>query len=459
MERMESDIFDALPQYVAAVTQSSSSIDVGSIAIQLFRIVEAIHERQHILVDVKPENIMIRTGNVQNLSQSIRLVDLGLVKHYLGPDGHKVNEGIPEICGTPQYASLNVHNLQTPSRRDDIEAMLYVIGELVIRIQSIMLNTTSQYEPSSSKTSASYLPWSTAKSEKEVGQIKLEQVSKLDTEYYKRMPPHVATVLYACWKDIQSCKYQSKPKYEEICQRFTGLAMSDVHPPKVTKQSSQKRSTNKKASTALMEEVQPFRPLAPVSKIETRTIHRMTRSSSRAPGLEADSNDPSPKYRKLDRCVDSDDVIMMDIDKDVDMAADDESFQDAQSTGSDDFHDAQTADHVMLPEYVDNVTNDHKCNGIKLHQEYTSIQRGQLGVKLLVKLPDESTVAYYLVKGGKDSMTLGSKASASSNSSSRCNALLGSVFRCPGSGAKRPALPSYSLDSNHIPSAGSHNFL
>lgn len=162
---MECTLLDAIPKCIP-ILKSSDKFDIGSIAIKLIRICQAIHSRHHLIIDIKPENIMIcqngltlsnKKDNISTqMANSIRMIDFGLVMN-LGLTGHRPNVGISNVCGTALYASLNVHKHQTPSRRDDIEAMLYLIGELVIVCNSIMNGTMSQWKVDQSKDPA-YLP-------------------------------------------------------------------------------------------------------------------------------------------------------------------------------------------------------------------------------------------------------------------------------------------------------------
>lgn len=60
MERMGGLLFDALPKLVASASnKNSSSIDLGPIAVRLMEIIEAIHDKFLIVMDVKPDNLML----------------------------------------------------------------------------------------------------------------------------------------------------------------------------------------------------------------------------------------------------------------------------------------------------------------------------------------------------------------------------------------------------------------
>ena len=87
--------------------------------------------------DIKPENFLFGLNENNN---KIYLIDYGFCKSY-----QKENNHIPliyhkKIIGTPNYISLNIHFLQTSSRRDDIESWIYIVMDL------LQLNTWKKYD-------------------------------------------------------------------------------------------------------------------------------------------------------------------------------------------------------------------------------------------------------------------------------------------------------------------------
>jgi serine/threonine protein kinase len=78
-----------------------------------------IHSAFVVHRDIKPQNIMFK-------GKEIFLVDFGLSATFI--DGE--NQHIPEkhdvhILGTPKYASLNIHDGISASRRDDVISLIY----------------------------------------------------------------------------------------------------------------------------------------------------------------------------------------------------------------------------------------------------------------------------------------------------------------------------------------------
>jgi len=87
----------------------------------------AIHRMGVIHRDIKPANILI------DESGTCRLVDFGLSTMYIGVyGGHVENRTGRQLVGSPSYVSINVHNGNTPSRRDDLESACYVYAFIML---------------------------------------------------------------------------------------------------------------------------------------------------------------------------------------------------------------------------------------------------------------------------------------------------------------------------------------
>ena len=92
--------------------------------------IEKVHDCGVIHRDIKPDNFLIGRGLDGN--RIIHMIDFGLARRYI--DEH--DEHIPvrtgrKLTGTVRYASVNVHEGYTPSRRDDLESLGYVILYLI----------------------------------------------------------------------------------------------------------------------------------------------------------------------------------------------------------------------------------------------------------------------------------------------------------------------------------------
>lgn len=95
--------------------------NICNIGIEMIQIIEAIHLKGIVHRDIKPENFMYKNNKLY-------LIDYGFATMYLDNNLiHKKETKIHSIIGSVNYISLNVHDLILPSRRDDIESIIYVL--------------------------------------------------------------------------------------------------------------------------------------------------------------------------------------------------------------------------------------------------------------------------------------------------------------------------------------------
>jgi len=106
--------------------QKFSMKTVLLLADQMLYRIQYLHSKGVIHRDIKPENFLIGRGRQANI---IYLIDFGLSKRYRSS---KSQQHIPytdnkSLTGTARYASINAHLGIEQSRRDDIEAIGYVL--------------------------------------------------------------------------------------------------------------------------------------------------------------------------------------------------------------------------------------------------------------------------------------------------------------------------------------------
>lgn len=99
--------------------------EVMSIGIQMLERIRDIHECGLIHRDVKPANFIFGANN--NDHELLYIIDFGLTKAYYHNKKHVPLKHGRSMLGTARFVSINVHNGLTPSRRDDIESLGYII--------------------------------------------------------------------------------------------------------------------------------------------------------------------------------------------------------------------------------------------------------------------------------------------------------------------------------------------
>jgi len=107
-------------------TRQFSLKTVLLLAEQMLSRLEYCHTKHFIHRDVKPDNFLMGLGRKAN---QVNVIDFGLAKRYRDP---KSQQHIPyrenkNLTGTPRYASINTHLGIEQSRRDDLEALGYIL--------------------------------------------------------------------------------------------------------------------------------------------------------------------------------------------------------------------------------------------------------------------------------------------------------------------------------------------
>jgi serine/threonine protein kinase len=111
------------------IRQSSNSFSleiVIQLSIKMVERLESVHNKGLIHRDVKPDNFLFGIEKNKNV---LYLIDFGFCKKYRLDDNVThipLREG-RKIIGTPNFVSINIHDGFEPSRRDDLESIVYIM--------------------------------------------------------------------------------------------------------------------------------------------------------------------------------------------------------------------------------------------------------------------------------------------------------------------------------------------
>ncbi|NBP13202.1 hypothetical protein EBU95_02260 [bacterium] len=95
-----------------------------SLAIKMLEIIKYIHNCGYIHRDLKPDNFVVGHPNTSKLF----CIDFGLAKKYKKRNGDHIEfSNSKKFCGTVRYASIAAHQMQEQSRKDDLEAIGYIL--------------------------------------------------------------------------------------------------------------------------------------------------------------------------------------------------------------------------------------------------------------------------------------------------------------------------------------------
>jgi serine/threonine protein kinase len=96
------------------------------VADQMLSRIEYLHTNAFVHRDMKPDNFLVGLGKKQH---TVYMIDFGLAKRFRDP---RTGEHIPfredkSLTGTARYASVNAHLGKEQGRRDDLEAIGFIL--------------------------------------------------------------------------------------------------------------------------------------------------------------------------------------------------------------------------------------------------------------------------------------------------------------------------------------------
>ena len=123
MELMGKSLEDIFESFVVKTMTTRCVCNIGY---QMIEILEYIHNKHVIHRDIKPDNFVV---GLNEKRKYIYILDFGLSKKYRSSRTLQHYEMVKNknLTGTARYASINALNGLTQSRRDDLEAIGYVL--------------------------------------------------------------------------------------------------------------------------------------------------------------------------------------------------------------------------------------------------------------------------------------------------------------------------------------------
>lgn len=167
------------------------------LAIQMIDIIKYIHSCGFLHRDIKPDNFVLGHTDTKKLY----CVDFGLAKRYIKKNG----EHIPysenkRFCGTARYASIAAHKQLEQGRKDDLEAIGYILIYMY----------------------RGKLPWQGIKNKDKKVRYKLigeKKVSCTEEELCEGMPKEFCVFL----KYVRNMDFDEKPHYSALRNMFVKL--------------------------------------------------------------------------------------------------------------------------------------------------------------------------------------------------------------------------------------------
>ena len=319
-------------------------IPLGDVAIAMLNCIQAMHENGNLFVDVKPENFMLSSStsaaassssskrSKADVSQRVRLIDFGLVERFGDMAASKHRENMhpnAPLVGTPTYASLNIMSGHTASLRDDVEALGYVICELILMMASTGTISSSSGgggvgKSKKKKDNDNILPWSNAKSDEDLLRIKSQEMDKSKRSksilFAKLKAAGADTVMDNYFAAVTSLAYSGKPDYtalrcylEKLVVTVGSNSFGSVETKTTTTTKKGTRSPVRKAS-AVQEMLDDDDDISDENMENYKPPTRQKRSAAKASINDRNAGGSRKTRATRDIGTQSDDIEIIDVD-------------------------------------------------------------------------------------------------------------------------------------------------
>lgn len=194
------DLLGQSLEYLINKHKKFSLKTIIQLAIQMISISKYIHSHGYIHRDIKPDNFVMGYTDKNKLY----CIDFGLAHKYLKKNGEHIEfSDNKRFCGTARYASIAAHSNFEQGRKDDLEAIAYILVYLY----------------------KGKLPWQGIKKRDNKERYRLIGKKKMDTseeELCENMPKEFCIFL----KYVKNMNFNEKPHYSSLINMFTKLYQS-----------------------------------------------------------------------------------------------------------------------------------------------------------------------------------------------------------------------------------------